>query len=169
MKEMKKILSVLLALTLLSIMAPSVYSDTTNITGTFNPSTTMSASLDNSTWAYGSLSADANSIKKANLSNTGDVNIDTTIQETASASDLSHVTGVPGQDEYTLDFSLDEGVDNWADLASGAPVTLETNVPASGESGNYTKFKSNVTMGSSFSEDWGEQTITVQIAYTEHT
>jgi len=166
---MKKTICILIAIIMIAFVIPSVIGDTTNITGTFNPTSTMSASLDNSTWAWGSLNADETSIKYANLSNTGDVNIDTTIQETASASDLSHTTGSAGQDEYLLEFSLDEGAPSWADLASGAPATLETNVPASGQANNYTKFMGNITMGSSFSEEWDEQTITIQIAYTEHT
>jgi len=167
---MKKIIPIVVGALLIMSLAPIVSGDTTNITGTFDPSVSMSASLDNDTFAWGSLSAGASGTKKANLSNDGDVNIDTTIQETSGAANMYHSTNASlAQDEYWLNYTLDEGSDSWGDLASASAQTLETNVNASGLAANWTNFKAEITMGPSFSADHAQQSITIQIAYTEHT
>jgi len=172
-KEMKKIIPILIGVLLITSLAPIISSDTTNITGTFDPSTTLSASLNDSTFAWGSISTDETKSQFGNLSNDGDVNIDVTIQHTANASDLSlSPTSAPGQDEYNLTYSLNGFTDEsgWDEkYVRYAATSLETNVPAAGESSNYTAFAVNITMGPSFSENWGEQSITIQLAYTEHT
>jgi len=170
---MKKILCALIGIIMISSIMPTVLGATTNITGTFDPSTTLSASLNESTFAWGSISADETKSRFGNLTNDGDVNIDVTIQHTANASDLAlSPTSAPGQDEYNLTYSLNGFTDEsgWDEkYIRYAATSLETNVPAAGQASNYTAFAINITMGPSFSEDFGEQSITIQLAYTEHT
>jgi len=166
----KKILSFLIMVAMLAFTLPLTGADTTEITGSFNPSTTLSANLWNSSFNWSVIGASSSSTKNTQLNNTGDVNIDVSIQETSEASDLYHSTNVSaGTDEYLLEFNMEGGGFNDITRHDGAPTTLEDNVPASGQANNYTNFDVRITMGSDFSSDFGWQSNTITVTYTEHT
>jgi len=167
---MKKIISILIGIALLISLAPAINGASTTISGSFDPSTTLSANLWNNTMNWSVIGAGATATNNTQLNNTGDVNIDVTIQETTEASDLYHSTNASAStDEYLLEFNMEGG--GWTDITrhDGSPETLESNVPASGQVGNITNFDVRLTMGSDFSSDFGWQTNVITVTYTEHT
>jgi len=169
-RYMKKILPIVVALILVAVMTPLVCSDTTDITGSFDPSTSMSASLTNSTMNWSTLSASATATNNTQLNNDGDVNIDVSIQEQTEATSLYHSTNASAStNEYLLEFNMEGGGLTDITRTDGAPETLEDNVPASGQANNYTNFDVKITMGSDFTGEFGWQQSVIRVTYTEHT
>jgi len=167
---MKKIISILIATLFFIAIMPMGNSATVEISGSFDPSTTLSASLTNNSMNWSVVGASSTATNNTQLNNDGDVSIDVSIQETTEATDLYHSTNESAStDEYLLEFNMEEG--GWTDITrhDGAPTTLENDVPAQGQANNYTNFDVRLTMGSDFTGEFGWQENTITVTYTEST
>ena len=169
MNNKRKVLYVSVLMMLVSLAGMS-QADTEDITGTFNPTASVSASVDDTTFAFGSLSADSNSSEQfANITNTGDINIDVTIYYQSTASDLTIQTdwatyNASKSDRYIM-WENGSTPGTWTSMkASGSAETLISNLSSSG----VHRWKQMVTLGT-ITEDWNEQTHTDRVEYVAHT
>ena len=162
----KKLLAVALAVAV-SVLAYPVFAADLGITGTFDPITSCSAELWNSTFAWGNLAYNANVTKVSQLNNTGSVIIDSTIHNDSYTGDLTLVAQAENnaQDEFACIFN---SVDTtWADIGSVAsPVTLDSDIAIGGTSSFTVNLLGN---GVGWSADHSSQSFNLTITYTENT
>jgi hypothetical protein len=159
MKKAKIIGIVLVAIAMLSF--PLVTADTQDITGNFTPSSSVSAELWNTTMSWGSLGASQTGVDTTQINNTGDTNIDVTIQYKDTATDLTLTAGAPGEDQYRVE---QNGTGSWTDV-TGSYTSVTSNLAPSANK----EFQVRVTMGSSFTQDWGQQWHNNTVQYVAHT
>jgi len=167
----KKLLAVVAVVCFVfSFGVPLISADVSTMTGTFNPTISMSGHVDNETFAWGSFASDANVTKVAVLFNDGDVNIDSTIHNDSYSGDLTFVALADNdaQDEFACIWSDDAGT--WRNMGTvGTPLTLENDIPASGAGINESGFAVNVVAnGVGWSQDWNEQSFDIKVTYVEH-
>jgi hypothetical protein len=157
---MKKILGIML-LTMALALTPTGYSAEIDITGQFTPSSSVSAELWNTTMDWGSLGASASNTANTQINNTGDTNIDVTIKYKDTATSLTLTAGAPGEDQYRVE---QDGTGGYTDVTSSY-TSVTSNL---GASANH-DFNVRVTMGSSFTQDWGVQYHNNTVQYVAHT
>jgi len=160
---MKKIGAIVIVLLVILALSSYAVGDTSTVTGQFNPSTTLSAELWNSSVDWGSVAASGTSTKTTMVNNTGDVNADITIKYATEADNLELVTSSPGQDQYMAQYTDSNG--DWLNITSGYTSVVSNLTATTGKQG----LDFLMTMGSSFSEDWGTQWFNITVQYVAHT
>lgn len=164
MKEMKKIGKTLVVLLITIVFSSSmlVCADTADITGNYTPTSSVSAELWNTTMLWGSLATGATATNRTQINNTGDTNIDVTIKYKDMSADLTLVASPPGADDYRME---QNGTGSWTDITVGYTAVVSDLVASTGTK----TFDVRVTMGSSFTQDWGIQYHNNTVQYVAHT
>jgi hypothetical protein len=158
---MRKAIAVLILMGLVVASASITFGAEVDIEGSFTPSSSVSAELWNTTMNWGSIGASGTSIANTQINNTGDTNIDVTIKYKDTATDLTLTAGVPGEDQYRVE---QDGTGGYTDVTSSY-TSVVSNLGASSNK----NFNVRVTMGSSFTEDWGVQYHNNTVQYVAHT
>jgi len=159
MKHLKKIIAT--AILASALLTPIVFGAEIDIIGNFTPTSSVSAELWNTTMNWGSLGVSQSNSQNTQINNTGDTNIDVTIKYKDTATNLALTAGAPGEDQYRVE---QNGTGSWTDVTSSY-TSIVSNL---GTSSNK-NFDVRVTMGSSFTQDWGIQYHNNTVQYVAHT
>lgn len=175
----KKMLAVVVAISVcFAISTPIALADDSTVTGTFNPTTSFSASILNATMAFGNMALSANLTQENYLINDGDVIIDSTLNMSGDSAALSYVVTTvgaapSGEDEFAMWYSANAtatavpgGGDTVYAFLTNTSATLMANVNSS----DSARFVVSVlaTTGS-WSVDHAEQEVGITVTYTENT
>lgn len=162
----KKFLAIAVVFSLVCVSS-LVLADTSNITGSFDPQTSMSISLWNTTFSWGSLAYNGNVSQSSQINNTGTVTIDTTIHNQSYSGDLTFVAVAENNalDEFACIF--DSADSSWIDMGSiASPATLDSDLGIGSNSDFEVCILGN---GVGWSVDHGSQTFNLVVTYTENT
>lgn len=155
--------TVVIVATLLVLWAtPFTIADTTDITGTFTPTASISAEIWNETMAFGSMNVDDVVSLPTQINNTGTSNIDVTIKYKNTAGDLSLAASAPGHDEYRVE---QNGTGSWTDVTVSYTTIVTDLAHTSGEK----EFNVRLTLGSSLGGTYGAQNHNNTVQYVAHT
>lgn len=162
----KKIILVVVGALLLTMAGQNLVAEDAAITGTFNPTTTMTANLWNTSMTWGDLAYNANVTANSQLNNTGSVKIDSTICNDSYSGGLTLV--IEAQNDAEDEFAcIYNSVDiSWADMGTEAtPATLDADIALAGTSPFTVNIVGN---GVGWSIDHAEQSFNLTVAYTEN-
>lgn len=174
----KKIMTVATMFSLcLIVLAPFAIGDTTIMGGTFDPTTSLSASLVNATMDWESLSISGNETELNLIVNDGDVVIDTSLNMSGDTADLSYVqtaggAAPTGEDQFTMwydanatDTAVSGGGSTAYAFLTNTSATLMGDINAS----EAASFKiSLLATTAQWSLDHGEQTVGITVTYVEN-
>lgn len=164
--ERKKLGILIIGLMCLALISgTTVYGADIDISGTFTPTSTTSANINDTSPAYGNIAPGGNVSRAFQLSNDGTVTIDSTVNTSDIASDLTLVDIVDNDavDEYSIPWK-NTGA-GYVDLST-SPVTLGDNIAPAGTHDFYV----NILMNSvGISAEHGQQNMAVTVTYTAST
>ena len=165
MKEKTLSLAVV-ALVVLALVTGVAMATDIDIAGDFTPTSSTTASVNETAPAYGNIAPGGNTTMAYELSNDGTVTIDSTINTSDVATDLTKVVkaDLDALDEYSIIWN-NTGGDHWTDL-DDSPETLKDNLAPTGTH----DFVVNILMNSvGISAAHGAQSMAVTVVYTAST
>jgi len=139
-----------------------------SITGTFTPNASLSASVNQTSGLnWGNIIPGSSGSLAFELSNDGTVTIDSTINTSDVADDLTLVTvaQLDAVDEYSMEFDLDDA--SWSDLPA-SPTTLKNDLASTGT----TTQDFNIRIGlasEGVSAEHSAQDVAVTVSYEANT
>ena len=139
-KNMKKIYAILISLVLISFVPviPTVLASDVTVTGSFTATGTLDVDVNDSTPAFGTITAGNSATVELKVTNNGDVTADVT--QTQASKDSGTLTigtaGGLGADEYSVETWSNDGTSSWEDIGAGTAVIADA-LAVSGEQ-NYT-------------------------------
>lgn len=165
MKE-KTLSIVISSLIVMALVTGTALATDIDLDGTFTPTSTTSASVNDTTPAYGNIAPGGNTSIAFRLTNDGTVNVDSTINTSDVSAALTKVVqaDLDAVDEFSVIW-FNTGGDFWTDLAD-APETLKNTLAPTGTH----DFSVNILMNSvGISAAHGAQEMDVVVAYTAST
>lgn len=165
MKQKRLSLAVVVMM-VLALMTGVAVATNIDIEGTFTPTSSTTASVNETAPAYGNIAPGGNATMAYQLSNDGTVTIDSTINTSDASADLTKVikADLDATDEYSIIWENTDG-DQWTDL-DDSPETLKNDLAPTGTH----NFAVNVMMNSvGISAAHGAQDFAVTVVYTANT
>jgi len=149
------------------MLVPVVSAVDIDITGTFTPTSSTSASVNQTSGlAWGNIAPGSNSTIALKLSNTGTTTIDSTVNCSDASGDLTLVTyaELDAVDEYAVRFDLNDA--SWADVPVTPAVALKNDLAPS----NDQDFNVRICMNSvGISASHGSQNVAITVSYEANT
>ena len=164
--KQKKLSLIIIILMILALVTGTTLATDIDIDGTFTPTSSTSASVNETSPAYGNIAPGGNTSMAFRLTNDGTVNIDSTVNTSDVSADLTKVVkaDLDALDEFSVIWN-NTGGDFWTDLAD-APETLKNTLAPTGTH----DFNVNILMNSvGISAAHGAQQMDVVVAYTAST
>ena len=164
--ERKKLGILVIGLLCLALLSgTSVYGADIDIQGTFTPTSTTSANINDTSPAYGNIAPGGNVSRAFQLSNDGTVNVDSTVNTSDIASDLTlvNIADNDAVDEYSIPWK-NTGA-GYVDMPT-TPATLKDDLAPAGTHDFY----ANILMNSvGISAEHGQQNMAITVTYTAST